>query len=174
MAEAEMAQGWGGWGWDGNFSSWPGGLCSGGSLSRGLCPGGGVFLWWSLSGGLCLGASVQGGLCPGGLCVGVSVQGCLCPGGSLSMVGLCPWGSLSGGLCPGGSLSGGLCPGDLDPLYGNKRAVRILLECILVDFIFLLSECLCTVHFWIRCRTLGGKRHGIQVTNLYVYFLKLV
>ena len=45
---------------------------------------------------------------------------------------LCPdlWGFLSGGLCPGGSLSGR--PPDRDPPYGNERAVRILLECILV------------------------------------------
>ena len=48
------------------------------------------------------------------------------------------WGYLSGGLCPEGwslsrgSLSGGsLCPGRLPP-YGEERAERILLECILV------------------------------------------
>ena len=67
-----------------------GGLCPGGSLSRG---------------GLCLRVSVQGGLCPGG----VSVQGglcpgrSLCPGWSLSRRGLCP----EVGLCP----EGGLCQG---------------------------------------------------------------
>ena len=67
-------------------------------------------------------------LCPGR----VSLKGGLCPGG------LCPVGSLSrgvsvqSGLCPERvSLKGGLCQGDL-PLYGNVRAVRILLECILV------------------------------------------
>ena len=46
-------------------------------------------------------------------------------------LGLCP-----GGLCSGRvSVKGGLCPGGLchgDPPYGNERAVRILLECILV------------------------------------------
>ena len=38
------------------------------------------------------------------------------------------------------SVHGGLCPGVLcngDPLYGNERAVRILLECILVCHILL-------------------------------------
>ena len=98
-----------------------GGLCAGGFLSRG------VSVQLSLSGGV----SVQG----------VCVWGDLCPGGSLSR-GLCPVGSLSigvtvlGGLCPGGSLSNsGFCQGDPPtetPLYGNARAGRILLECILV------------------------------------------
>ena len=55
-------------------------------------------------------------------CVKNSVHG----GGSLS----------GGGVCPGGeSLSGGLCPGGVsvreNPRYGNERAVRSLLECIL-------------------------------------------
>ena len=47
-----------------------------------------------------------------------------------------------GGLCPGGSLSGeGLC--QEDPPYGKERAVRILLECILVILMFTSSfECL--------------------------------
>ena len=67
---------------------------------------------------------------------GVSVQG----GGSVSKGrGLCwgvsVWGSLLGGLCPRGlcwgvSVQGGLCQGD--PPYSYMRAVRILLECILV------------------------------------------
>ena len=50
---------------------------------------------------------------------GVSVwgRGCLCPEGSLSRRGV----SVQGDLCQG------------DPLYGNMRAVRILLECILVS-----------------------------------------
>ena len=57
------------------------------------------------------------GLRPGG----VSIPGVYVP------VGLCPGGvSVQGGLCPGG-----LCHGDPPP-YGNERAVRILLECILV------------------------------------------
>ena len=124
-----------------------GGLCPGQSLSRegGLCPGRG-----SLSR---KGVFVQeGGLCPGRGSLsreGVSVQeGGLCPGrGSLSREGgLCPGrgvfvqggGSLSreGGLCTGrGSLSRGALSGrppNKDPLYNNERAVRILLECILV------------------------------------------
>ena len=47
------------------------------------------------------------------------------PGGSLSRAV-----SVQGGLCPGGLFPvwGGLC----FPPYGNERAVRILLECILV------------------------------------------
>ena len=68
---------------------------------------------------------------------GLSVQWGLCPVGSLSG-GLCPgwvsvWGSLSrGSLSRGVSVQegGGLC--QEDPPYGNVRAVRILLECILV------------------------------------------
>ena len=55
----------------------------------------------------------------------VSVLGGLCPGG------LCPRESLSGG-----SLSRDLCSREVSvketPLYGNERAVRILLEWILV------------------------------------------
>ena len=48
-----------------------------------------------------------------------------------------PWGvSVQGGLCPRGSLSRGSLSGwgggSLFPPYGNERAVRILLECILV------------------------------------------
>ena len=59
----------------------------------------------------------------------VSIEGCLCPGGVSVQGGLC-----LGGVCPGGvSLGGGggLC--QADPPYGNMWAVRILLECILVD-----------------------------------------
>ena len=114
-------------------------LCPEGSLSRGLCPGGlcpGV----SLSRGVSVqGVSVQrghqrslswGSLSSTSLSMGVSVQGHLCPEGSLSR------GSLSLGISRGslswGSLSrGGLCQGD-HPAYGKERAVRILLECILV------------------------------------------
>ena len=96
----------------------------------------------SLSGGLCLGVFVQGvsawevsvqrgSLSRGSLSGGVSVQGAggLCPG----VGGLCPG---VGGLCPGGSLSGGSLlgrpPHTENPPYSNDRAVRILLECILV------------------------------------------
>ena len=111
--------------------------------------------------GVCLstmGVSVSfwgGGLHPGGLC-----PGGLCPGGSPSRRGLCKGGSLSrevsdqGGFLSGGvsvqagvSVRGGLCQGDSldrDPPYGNERAVRILLECILVDNILSFSEQLCS------------------------------
>ena len=47
------------------------------------------------------------------------------------LVGLCPGGLCLGGLCSGGSLSEDLCQGV--PPYGYMLAVRILLECILVD-----------------------------------------
>ena len=91
------------------------GLLFKGCLSRGLCP------VTSLSRGV----SVQGILYLGGLCLGG-----VCPGESLSR-GL---GSLSRGL---GSLSRGSMLGrprwtEPSPLYGNERAVRILLECILL------------------------------------------
>ena len=56
---------------------------------------------------------------------GVSVQGGLCSGGSLSR-GSLPGESLSRGSLPGESLSG------RHPMCGKERAVRILLECILV------------------------------------------
>ena len=53
-------------------------------------------------------------------------------GGSQSL----SWGVPEGAPLPGGvSIQGGLCPGGLchgDPPYGNERAVRILLKCILV------------------------------------------
>ena len=49
----------------------------------------------------------------------------------------CTTGHMTGSLCLGGGLCpGGLCPGEVSvretPPYGNKRPVRILLECILV------------------------------------------
>ena len=79
---------------------------------RGLCPGWGVCVQ--------VGGSVSrlGGLCPWGF----SVQGVSFQTGSLSKVGA------GGGasVCQGGIL----CQGD--PLCCNMRAVRILLECILV------------------------------------------
>ena len=67
---------------------------------------------------------------------GVSVP--TCTTGHINWINcrLYPGGSLSGGLCPGGFCPGSLCPGGGlckgDPPYGNERAVRILLECILV------------------------------------------
>ena len=105
--------------------------------------------------GLCPGVSILGGLCPrGSLSRAASVQeGGLCPGGgSLSRRGVSIWGvsvqegvsvwgvsvhegslsrrSLSRGVSVCGSLSW------RPPLYGNEQAVRILLECILVVYIF--------------------------------------
>ena len=95
-------------------------------------------------GGLCLEGSLSRWVVP---VQGVSVQGDLCPGGG----GLCPGGFCPGGLCPEGSLSrgslfprgvsvqdgeflsrGGLCPGEWSLSGWYVRAVRILLECILV------------------------------------------
>ena len=109
-------------------------------------------MWWKIKEPL----SVRGG---GFLCVILVTGGSLSqhapqvtwPGGSLS------GGSLSKGLCPGGSLSGGslsggLCPGRVSlsrgsllgrPPYGNERAVRILLECILIQ-----NENACNL-FWV-------------------------
>ena len=57
--------------------------------------------------------SVQGGLCTKGLCWGVCLR--------VSVHGVSVWGvSVRGDLC------------HRDPLYGNVRATRILMECILV------------------------------------------
>ena len=70
---------------------------------------------WSGGGGLCLGVSVQEGFCLGDLCPG----------------GLCKVGSLSRG-----SLLGRPSRTETAP-YGNERAVRILLECILVRLPFI-------------------------------------
>ena len=161
-----------------------GGLCPGGSLSRE-----GVSVWgFSVQRGclsregLCPGVSVQGGFCPGGslsrggslcgaLCLrGVSVQGGLCPGGSLSR-GVSVQGSLSRGSLSGGSLfrgvsacwvsvHGGLCHGDT--LYGNGRAVRILLECILVFHSFIHSS----LPLFIRNGFHGASPHLMGVTAL--------
>ena len=82
-----------------------------GSLSRGV----------SVHVSLSRGVYVQGGLysgclCPGDLCLGVSIQE-----DSLSGRPPCPLET----------------PSDRDPSspYGNERALRILLECILVTFI---------------------------------------
>ena len=79
--------------------------------------------------GVCLFTEGGFGLCPGGFHpAGVSVKGGSLSGGSLSRVR----GSLSGRV----SVQGGLCqadPLDKELLYGNERALRILLECILVN-----------------------------------------
>ena len=68
-----------------------------------------------------------------------------------SQGGLCPnmhqwshdWGvSVQVGLCQGRYLSrGSLCKEDRDLLYGNERAVRILLECIFVFRCFIAADC---------------------------------
>ena len=68
---------------------------------------------------------MEGSLCPlrGFLSMeGISVHG----RGSLSR------GSLSGGLCPGGLCQGDPHPPRERPPYGNERAVRIRVECIVV------------------------------------------
>ena len=68
----------------------------------------------------------RGHLCPGRVSVlgGLHLGG-LCPGGSLSRGSLSRWVSVGGRSVQGGSLSG-------IPPYGNERAVRIIMECILV------------------------------------------
>ena len=106
-----------------------GGLCPGGiSAQGGVCLDGCLNRWvlctrgWYLSrgGSLSRRVSVQGV----SVQREVSVQGSLCTEG-----GLCPGESLyRGWSLSGGSLSG-------RPPYGNVRAVRVLLECILVLFV---------------------------------------
>ena len=111
----------------------------------------------------------QVSVCPQGglsLCPGVvSVQG-----GSLSR-GVSIQGSLSRGSLSGGSLfrgisacwvsvHGGLCHGDT--LYGNERAVRILLECILVFHSFIHSS----LPLFIRNGFHGASPHLMGVTAL--------
>ena len=81
---------------------------------------GGSLSWGSLSGGSLSRGSLSQGVSVWGLCLGVSVQGVSVPGGSLS----------------GGSLSEGVYIQEGDPLYSNERAIRILLECILVNLTF--------------------------------------
>ena len=90
-----------------------GSLCRG-SRCRGPCPGG------HYPGDLCQGAnlfrgvSVQGSFCSGGsLSRGASVWGGLCPGGH------CP-----GSLCPEGFLSWRCPRQRLSPVYGKEQVVR--------------------------------------------------
>ena len=121
-----------------------------------------VVLFTGEGGGLCPWVSLPGGL---GLCLGVgSLPGGLglCRGGWVSIGGLGLWGVsvrgdfCPGGLCPGDLCPGGLCPGGLylgvsvqwgslsrRPPYGKERAVRILLECILVMFYFRMFTHVC-------------------------------
>ena len=95
------------------------------------------------------GSLSRGSLSRGSLSRGLSVQGDVCPGG------LCP-----GGLCPGGSLLGNPLP----PSYGNERAVRILLECIIV-YSDDLDE---NIH-----RNLQGFRFQDNNANLLQYLVKV-
>ena len=68
--------------------------------------------------------SVQGCLCAEGLCPGRLCQGMSLPGGSLSSGVSVQWISVQRDLCQG------------DSPYGKEWAVCILLECILVNFLF--------------------------------------
>ena len=118
-------------------------------LSVILFTGGGVSVSACTTGHMTREGSLSRG--EGGLSRGVSVWGESGGRGSLSRGrGVSVQGRLSGGnLCPGGFLSGGLCSGgsvremlpDRDPPCGNERAVRILLECILV------LHCICCFFF---------------------------
>ena len=106
--------------------SFQGGLCAGGSLSRGS-PSRGFSVWGSrvsVPGGLCLGGSLS----RGSLFRGVSVWGSLSGGDSVQGVSVQRV-SVWRDLCPGG-----FCHEDFP--YGNEQAVRILLECILVQLLF--------------------------------------
>ena len=89
--------------------------------------------------GICL--STGGCLCPGVSVQGVFVQEGFCPGGGLRAGGLCTEGSLSVWV----SVQGCLCQGDLP--YGKERAVCILLECILVQHVFMRKIIDFNVHF---------------------------
>ena len=70
-------------------------------------------------------------------------------GGSLSRIGgFCPGDLCPGGLCPGGSLSReGLCQVTPLPLYGYVRAIRILLECILVIYLTMIIVKVTAMYF---------------------------
>ena len=102
----------------------------------------------SVQWGLSRGVFVQGGLCPGQSLSRVFIQGGLCPGG-LSVQGGSMFGDRNGGLCPGGfcpaeSLSSRVSvqqgvfvretPWTETSPYGTERAIRFLLECILVPW----------------------------------------
>ena len=103
-----------------------GGLCPGVSLSR-L-----VSVWGSSSRGVCVqGVSVPGDLSPGDLSPGGSFQGGLCLGDP------CPGGSLSSGVSiQRGVLVQGISARETPLPYGKERVVRILLECIVLEFLF--------------------------------------
>ena len=73
----------------------------------------------------------------GGVSVPACTTGHMTRGVSVQGGGLCLGGSLSRGVSVQGGW--GLCQGDplprQRPPYGNERAVRILLECILVHYL---------------------------------------
>ena len=84
-----------------------------------------TFVCLCMEGGLCQGRSLSRGVSVQRVSVqGVSVKGCLCLGD------LCPVGFRSSG-----SLSNGVFVRETPP-YGKEWAVCILLECILVNFLF--------------------------------------
>ena len=63
--------------------------------------------------------------------------GSLSGGGGFSVQGVSVWES----LCPGGSLSRkGFSVREIPRSYGNEQALRILLECILLQYLFLPNE----------------------------------
>ena len=107
-------------------------------LSDGFLPKRSLRMWcfhrclftWRGGRGLC----PSGGLCPEG--GSLSRRGGLCPGGSLSREGLYPRGSMSRGrsLSSGVSVRRSGCLSGRAP-YCKERAERILLECILVNFL---------------------------------------
>ena len=110
----------------------------GGSLSVGVSVCGSLCLWVSVRGSLSVAVSVWGSLFGGSLSRG-SVQGISVQEGVSVQGDLCLGYLCLGDLCPGRSMSrGGLClwvSVTKTPLLlqcSNVRAVRILLECILV------------------------------------------
>ena len=143
--------------------------CITGHMTRRVCIRGGLHLGDLHPGGLHPGRGsasrkgicIQGGLHPGGG-VGVSIQGvCIQEEGW----GSASKGSASGGLHPGGR--GSASEGWADPRpralrdMVNKRAVRILLECILVMGFFgkhYPSPPVSSEEYWIcHCNKLQGR-----------------
>ena len=108
----------------------------GDSLSRGSLSRGYLSRDSLSRGSLSKGFSVQGGsLSRGSLPRGSLSRGVLCPGGSLSRGSLSKCSLSKGFSVQGVSVCRGLCLGVSvrdPPPYGNKQAVRILCDCILV------------------------------------------
>ena len=131
---------------EGGMSASRSALPTGGSASGGVASMGSTFRW-----GLPPGGPASTGVCIGGLHWGVCIGGCLPPGGGVCLQGvlppgvclhgvLHPRGSASTGVCIHGGLHWGVClqdrVGQTPPALRdmvNKRAVRIPLECILVQ-----------------------------------------